>query len=485
MAMIASELTTKGHQIHLLGNALMKDSPSVKGFNAIHSAWYHLRNPDKLTQEIEFLFKDVGQNDIGLAGFNYYYGITKISSHDCRDLCTHSELLLKLKSHKYDLIVIDAVFPCGALIARYLDTPFVAVSTTREELYFRPRVFGFPSELSYVPQPFVGLPDKMTFSERVENVLLMILQRFIYPYLFLADYRAIQKEQGIDMELDILDVMVKASLWISYTDLSLDYPQPTMPNYVRFGGMALKEPLPLEQDLEDFVQGSGDHGVIVFTLGSMVGSLADHRKTEIIAKVFSRLPQRIIWRHTGELPTNLGSNIKILKWIPQSDLLGHAKTRLYIGHGGLNGVYEALYNAAPMILMPVMAPDQKDTATRVVSKGMGLHLDPATITEESFFEAVNEVLQNDKYQKKVALNSAILRDMPSAKDRVVFWIEHVMKFGDEHLRAHVFELNLIQYYLVDVAAFLALCIVGFILSVRFLFGLCCRMCNKNKKPKVE
>ncbi|XP_072051503.1 UDP-glucuronosyltransferase 2C1-like [Amphiura filiformis] len=325
----------------------------------------------------------------------------------------------------------------------------------------------------------------MTFFERVENVLLRFLQRFIYPYLLLADYRAIQKEQGIDIDSDILDVMGKASLWISYSDLSLEYPHPTMPNYVRSGGMALKEPLPLEQDLEDFVQGSGNHGIIIFTLGSTVGCLADHRKTEIIAKVFSRLPQRIIWRHTGELPTNLGSNIKILKWIPQSDLLGHAKTRLYIGHGGLNGAYEALYNAVPMILMPVLAPDQTDTAARVVSKGMGVRLDPATITAKSFYEAIKEVLQNDTYRKKVALNSAILRDMPPAKDRVVFWIEHVMKFGDEHLRAHVFELNLIQYYLVDVAAFLVLCIMGFILAMLFVCGLCCRMCKKNNNSKAE
>ncbi|XP_072051501.1 UDP-glucuronosyltransferase 2C1-like [Amphiura filiformis] len=230
----------------------MKDSPYVKDFNAVNWSWYNLRNPEQVTQKINFLNKEMLHNGIELAGFKLDYGEAKISTRDCRDLFNDTELLLKLKSHNYNLI-----------------------------------------------------------------------------------------------------------------------------------------------DLEEFVQGSGDHGIIIFTLGSMVGSLADHRKTEIIAKVFSRIPQRIIWRHTGELPTNLGSNIKILKWIPQSDMLGHAKTRLYIGHGGLNGAYEALYNAVPMILMPVLAPDQKDTAVRIFSKGMGLRLDPATITEESYYEAIKEVLQND------------------------------------------------------------------------------------------
>ena len=77
------------------------------------------------------------------------------------------------------------------------------------------------------------------------------------------------------------------------------------------------------QDLEDFVQGSGEHGLIVFTLGSMIGSFNDPQTTELIAGVFSRLPQRVIWRHTDVKPKNLGNNTMILDWMPQNDLLGN------------------------------------------------------------------------------------------------------------------------------------------------------------------
>ena len=74
----------------------------------------------------------------------------------------------------------------------------------------------------------------------------------------------------------------------------------------------------------------------------------------------------------------------------------HPKTRLFIGHGGSNGVYEALHHAVPMVLMPMVAPDQWDNAARVVSKGMGLQLDSRTLTEEIFYNALIEVLQNHK-----------------------------------------------------------------------------------------
>lgn len=44
--------------------------------------------------------------------------------------------------------------------------------------------------------------------------------------------------------------------------------------------------------MEEFVQSSGEHGVIVFTLGSMVHSLSDE-KSNVIAKALSQLPQKV------------------------------------------------------------------------------------------------------------------------------------------------------------------------------------------------
>ncbi len=78
----------------------------------------------------------------------------------------------------------------------------------------------------------------------------------------------------------------------------------------------------IQQELEDFVQGSGDHGIIVFSLGSQIGSLGSDEMTQTLANVFSKFPQRVIWRHTGNEPSDLGSNTKIVKYLPQNDLLG-------------------------------------------------------------------------------------------------------------------------------------------------------------------
>ncbi|XP_072030631.1 UDP-glucuronosyltransferase 2C1-like [Amphiura filiformis] len=407
---------------------------------------------------------------IGVDGFDILFNAMKFGSEDCRALFTDTATLARLKNEAYDLMITDIFFPCDVLLAHYLNIPFIGLTTSREYPVFR-------KKLSYNPETFFGATDKMTFMQRVLNVFQHFLFSHILPPNLFEDFIKIQRDFNINPDTYLPYMMGKAVLWLSYSDLSLDYPQPSMPNYVPVGGMALRAAKVLDTELEEFVQGSNDHGVIVFSLGSKIGTLGNSQMTESLAKVFSRLQQRVIWRHDGDEPINLGSNTKIMKWIPQNDLLGHSKTRLFIGHGGLNGVYEALYHEVPMILIPLIAPDQWDNAARVVSKGMGLQLDSKMITEENLSEAIFEVLSK-RYQEKVSHYSAILRDLPPAKERAIFWIEHVLKFGDEHLRAHVFELNFIQYYLIDVGLFLILLAAVLIYILRYIFGLCCSVCKR-------
>lgn len=47
------------------------------------------------------------------------------------------------------------------------------------------------------------------------------------------------------------------------------------------------------QDLEEFVNGSGDDGFIVFTLGSMVENMPVEKAKEFFS-AFGQIPQRVI-----------------------------------------------------------------------------------------------------------------------------------------------------------------------------------------------
>lgn len=36
-------------------------------------------------------------------------------------------------------------------------------------------------------------------------------------------------------------------------------------------------------------------------------------------------PSQVLWRYTGKVPSNLPQNVKLVKWLPQNDLLGRSE----------------------------------------------------------------------------------------------------------------------------------------------------------------
>ena len=51
----------------------------------------------------------------------------------------------------------------------------------------------------------------------------------------------------------------------------------------------------------------------------------------------------------------IGSNIRLMRWLPQASLLAHNKTRLFISHCGLNAVLEAVHYGVPILAVPLSA----------------------------------------------------------------------------------------------------------------------------------
>ncbi|KAI4814102.1 hypothetical protein KUCAC02_003309 [Chaenocephalus aceratus] len=82
------------------------------------------------------------------------------------------------------------------------------------------------------------------------------------------------------------------------------------------------------------------------------------------------MPQKVIWRHKGERPSTLGNNTLIVDWMPQKDLLGHPQTKVFVAHGGTNGVQEAIYHGVPVLGIPLFF-DQYDNLLRLQHRGAG------------------------------------------------------------------------------------------------------------------
>ncbi|XP_069904172.1 UDP-glucuronosyltransferase 2B13-like isoform X3 [Oryctolagus cuniculus] len=252
--------------------------------------------------------------------------------------------------------------------------------------------------------------------------------------------------------------MGKADMWLIRTYWDVDFPRPLLPNVDFIGGLHCRPAKPLPKEIEDFVQSSGEEGVVVFSLGSMVSKVTEER-TNVIALALAQLPQKVLWRFDGKKPDTLGPNTQLYKWIPQNDLLGHPKTKAFITHGGTNGIYEAIYHGIPMVGLPLFA-EQADNIIRMVAKGAAVRLDLITMSSADLLAAVKTVINDPLYKENAMRLSRIHHDQPTKPlDRAVFWVEFVMRHkGARHLRAAAHNLTWFQYHSLDVICFLLACV---------------------------
>ncbi|XP_037553489.1 UDP-glucuronosyltransferase 2A2-like [Nematolebias whitei] len=389
----------------------------------------------------------------------------------------NEHLMRSLRETKYDAVLTDPANGGGVFLARYLGLPIVfnARWTVHGEAHFAIA----PSPLSYVPLPPSELTDRMTFFERVRNVIFYTMRMHLYKQVVGPHYSALSKRY-FGPDVDYFSLFQAADLWLMRVDFVFEFPRPTMPNVIYMGGFQCKPAKPLPQHLEEFVQSSGEHGVILMSLGTLIGDLPRDLADEIAA-TFAKLPQKVIWRYKGVKPATLGNNTLMLDWIPQNELLGHPDVKLFISHGGTNGIYEAIYHGVPIVGIPFVF-DQADNLSRLRAKGVARVLDVSELNWKTFLETIQEVLNEPSYSTNMQRLSRLHRDQPMKPlERAIFWIEFVMRHkGAAHLRTESYRLPWYIYHSVDVVLFLLTTAAFLVLFFSWLVRCCFRLCFKRK-----
>lgn len=281
----------------------------------------------------------------------------------------------------------------------------------------------------------------------------------------------------------VYELMEKADIWLIRTYWDFQFPHPILPNFEFVGGLHCKPAKPLPKEMEEFVQSSGENGIVVFSLGSMVSNMPEER-ANVIASALAQIPQKVLWRFDGKKPDTLGTNTRLYKWIPQNDLLGHPKTKAFVTHGGTNGIYEAIYHGIPMVGIPLFA-DQPDNIAHMKAKGAAVSVDLETMSSSDLLKALKTVMGDPSYKTNALKLKAIQHDQPvKPLDRAVFRIEFVMRHkGAKHLRPASHELNLFQYHSLDVIGFLLACVAAALWVFTKCCLCCCRVVSKTGKTK--
>ncbi|XP_077639072.1 UDP-glucuronosyltransferase 2A2 isoform X2 [Lonchura striata] len=491
MNVMVQELIRRGHSFTILvpnTTLFIEPRPKTTEKFEIYNVPFDKDLPETLLNDIVDLWLN---NRPTILTFWQFYkelgrlsvGWQKMNKMMCDAVLTNQELMARLQGSGFDLLLSDAVTPCGELLALKLDIPFVYSLRFSPAFTLERHCGKIPAPPSYTPAALSELTDHMSFGERVKNFVSYHLQDYVFQSYWGHWDNYYSKVLGRPTTL--CETMGKAEIWLIRTYWDFEFPRPFLPNFEFVGGLHCQPAKPLPKEMEEFVQSSGEHGVIVFTLGSMVHSLSDE-KSNVIAKALSQLPQKVLWRYKGKKPETLGSNTRIFDWIPQNDLLGHPLTKAFITHGGTNGLYEAIYHGIPMVGIPMFA-DQHDNLVHMVAKGAAVQVDFNTMKTQDLVDALKTVIYNSTYKENALKLSKIQHDQPvKPLDRAVFWIEFVMRHkGAKHLRPAAHHLTWYQYHSLDVLAFLFTCTATIIFILFKCCLCCCRRCGRIAKRKKE
>ena len=389
------------------------------------------------------------------------------------------EFLDLVRQTKFDLAVVDS-FPLSRIlfILPYaLDIPFVSV-TTGYELGLM-RIPFFPS---FLPMQISGFSHKMDFKERCINTFFHLILATM-PFKNNKDETLIQKYASHKGVKSWNDIARQSLLYFVNLEPVLNYPIPSMPHIIYTGGLSTKPAKPLPNDLKNIMDTAKD-GVILLSFGSITTFLPQEISRKF-AEAFAKIPQTVIWKQTGSFDFPVSKNVKLMKWIPQNDILGHPNTRVFITHSGNNGQYEVLYHGVAMLAFYIFG-DQPYNAARVEFKGFGKKMDLKNFQVDELVDNLKELLNNEKYSKNIKKASAIFKDQPlPPKEKAAYWIEHVLKYGGSHLRSHALDLPWYQYLMLDILALLGFILLVLFLLIIFIIYLCKRVCRSSSGRKEK
>lgn len=181
---------------------------------------------------------------------------------------------------------------------------------------------GNPSPAAYIPNMELGFPVKMNFWQRAKNALMSFYNEAMHTILHVKSQEELFKKYFGENTPPLKEIIFNTSLLFVNYHHALAFPRPYLPNVIELAGIHVKAPKPLPKDLQEYMEDSKD-GVILFSMGSVLkGANMPKEKIGIFLNAFSKIKQNVLWKFEDDDLPGKPENVKISKWLPQSDILG-------------------------------------------------------------------------------------------------------------------------------------------------------------------
>lgn len=335
----------------------------------------------------------------------------------------------EILNQHWDLIFVDIVFtPAGMMFVSLTKAPYMTYGTT---VFSTPESLArsIPSTTSIFPAMFLheNSYDHQKFWDR----MLTTWSEMKYVFAtYLVDLFVISPRfKSIVPDISISNFYYNADGVILDYPVELDYPRPSTSDMIHVAGKCKPSHSLHNKDLLEFIEDPSSKGTIVIAFGhsvKWVGSPPEVKRNFAIA-INALNDYRVFWQFEGDPPIKMGAHVKIMHWLPQLEILNHPKTKVFISHGGLKSIMEAVCAHVPMVLVPFFA-EQIRNGILMHRSNAGEVLDKHNLTVDNILNTVKKVAANESYMLSISkLKWSIVEKPISSADNGIFWSEFMMR----------------------------------------------------------
>lgn len=298
---------------------------------------------------------------------------------------------------EYDFIFYEMIFGLGRKVGKMLGKPTVALSSffaiNKKVVTDILDTLGLPLRLAknkgcrrLLTKIFIGkdmVKDDDIISEMTENT---------------SDLNIIFTSKKIQLRNDEFDEKKYKFVGPSIIDTkqNIDIPFDKIEGKIIYISMGATNTLPIDffkKCIQAFI---GYDATIIMSVGENI-------KIDNLRYGISNL---------GAIPVN----IMIFPFVSQLDVLQHAD--LFITHGGMDNVNEAIYYGVPVIVIPE-GIDQLMVANRIAELGLGKRFKNNKITAKTLRKMAAAVLENPSYKEAIDLMSVDMKTSGGYEQAVI------------------------------------------------------------------
>ncbi|CAI6364338.1 unnamed protein product [Macrosiphum euphorbiae] len=380
---------------------------------------------------------------------------------------------IKYDQSTFDVVIIESFFQeCTVALGHKYRAPVISIVPVTPWVSVS-RWAGNPSDFSYIKDFMLDGGKSMTFWERFTNSYIGFYCLFVELITYLPKLENMMdtyfQYPGYENRPTMSEMLKNISLSLIDSDVTLFSPRPYIPSFVEVPGIHIRPKKQMDERLQDFMD-KANTGVVYFNFGTILNVTSIPKPSlRSLINVLGRLEQKIVFRWINNDTQSFPTNFYVNSWLPQREILNHPNCKLFITHGGVHGIIEAIDAGIPIIGFPIFG-DQFQNVRSSQENGIGIMSNIFTLTEETFEKDVKLIINDKKFSENVKRMSSIFHDRPmSALNTAVYWVEYVIRNkGAHHLRSAAVDLTWYQYYLLDVIAFLIIILMFFICIFYFI-----------------